>query len=77
MINTTTNKPPIKQSKENNIMAKTAKEYSEILRSVISMSVQEIFAESNYENSDYLRGYASGLLEAIDKINKSQFLVED
>lgn len=77
MINTTKNKPLIKQSKENNIMAKTAKEYSEILRSVISMSVQEIFAESNYENSDYLRGYTSGLLEAIDKINKSQFLVED
>ena len=75
MINTT--KKQTTNHKEDNIMAKTAKEYSEILRSVISMSVQEIFAESNYENSDYLQGYASGLLEAIDKINKSQFLVED
>ncbi len=58
-------------------MARTAKEYSEILRSVITMSVQEIFANPNYETNDYLQGYASGLLEAIDKINKSQFLVED
>lgn len=54
----------------------SAKEYSEILRSVIGMAIKEIFSDPNYENSDYLQGQVVGLYTALDKIDKSQFLIE-
>lgn len=57
-------------------MAKTSKEYSEILRSVLAMTIKEIFDNPRYEESDYLQGQVAGLYTAIDKIDKSQFMTE-
>lgn len=58
-------------------MARTAKEYSEILKAVLTMQIQAIFENPKYEESDYLQGQVVGLYTALDKINASQFLTED
>ncbi len=58
-------------------MAKTAKEYSEILKAVITMQIQNIFENPRYEESDYLQGQVTGLYITLDKIKASQFLIED
>lgn len=58
-------------------MARTAREYSEILKAVITIQIQEIFERPNYENSDYLQGQVTGLYITLDKIKDSEFLLED
>jgi len=57
-------------------MAKTSKEYSEILESVLRIQIGCIRSNPNYEDSDYLQGQEVGLLTAIDKIKASKFLTE-
>lgn len=57
-------------------MAKTSKEYAEILESVLRMQIDYIRSNPNYEDSDYLQGQEVGLLTAIDKIKASNFLTE-
>ena len=58
-------------------MAKTSKEYAEILKSVLKMQISYITENPNYEMSDYLQGQEKGLLIALDKIEASRFLTED
>ena len=58
-------------------MAKTSKEYAEILKSVLKMQIGYITENPNYEMSDYLQGQEKGLLIALDKIEASRFLTED
>lgn len=57
-------------------MAKTSKEYAEILESVLRVQIDYIRLNPNYEDSDYLQGQEVGLLTAIDKIKASKFLTE-
>ena len=58
-------------------MARTAKEYAEILKSVLKMQISYITENPNYETSDYLQGQEQGLLIALEKIETSSFLTED
>lgn len=58
-------------------MAKTAKEYAEILKAVIEMQIKFIQQDSRYEYSENLHGQEIGLTIALDKIEASQFLIED
>ena len=58
-------------------MAKTAKEYAEILKAVIEMQIKYIQQDSRYEYSENLQGQEIGLTIALDKIEASQFLIED
>ena len=58
-------------------MARTAKEYAEILKSVIKIQIGYITENPNYEYSDYLQGQEQGLMTALDKIEASSFLLED
>ena len=58
-------------------MAKTAKEYAEILKSVLRMQINYITENPNYEMSDDLQGQERGLLIALEKIEDSNFLLED
>ena len=58
------------------MMAKTSKEYAEILESVLRIQIGYIRSNPNYEDSDYLQGQEVGLLTAIDKIKASNFLTE-
>ena len=57
-------------------MAKTAKEYSEILKACLQMQIRRITEGPDYECSDFLQGQEMGLLIAIDKIEKAQFLTD-
>ena len=57
-------------------MARTAKEYAEILKSVLKMQISYITENPNYEMSDK-QGQEQGLLIAIEKIEASNFLTED
>lgn len=57
-------------------MAKTSKEYAEILESVLRIQIGYIRSNPNYEDDDYLQGQEVGLLTAIDKIKASKFLTE-
>lgn len=54
-------------------MARTAKEYAEILKSVLQMQISYITENPNYETSDYLQGQEQGLLIALEKIEASSF----
>lgn len=58
-------------------MAKTVKEYAEILKSVLRMQINYITENPNYEMSDDLQGQERGLLIALEKIEDSNFLLED
>jgi len=58
-------------------MARTAKEYAEILKSVLKMQISYITENPNYETSDHLQGQEQGLLIALEKIEASSFLTED
>lgn len=58
-------------------MAKTAKEYAEILKAVIEMQIKFIQQDSRYEYGENLQGQKIGLTIALDKIEASQFLIED
>lgn len=58
-------------------MAKTSKEYAEILKAVIQMQISYITSNPKYDDSDYLQGQEVGLMIALDKINASKFLTED
>ena len=58
-------------------MARTAKEYAEILKSVLKMQISYITENPNYEMSDNLQGQEQGLLIALEKIEASSFLTED
>ena len=58
-------------------MTKTAKEYAEILKAVIEMQIKYIQQDSRYEYSENLQGQEIGLTIALDKIEASQFLMED
>ena len=58
-------------------MTRTAKEYAEILKSVIKMQIGYITENPNYDESDYLQGQEQGLMIALDKIEASSFLLEE
>ena len=58
-------------------MAKTAKEYAEILTAVIEMQIKFIQEDSKYEYDEGLQGQEIGLTIALDKIEASKFLLED
>ena len=55
---------------------KNAKEYSEILKSVLEMQLCYIRENPNYDDSEYLQGQEVGLMIALDKIEKSEFLIK-
>ena len=58
-------------------MEKTAKEYAEILKSVIKIQIDYITENPEYETSDYLQCQETGLMIALEKIADSSFLLED
>ena len=58
-------------------MAKTAKEYAEILTAVLIMQIGYIQENPRYDDSEYLQGQEEGLRIALEKIEASQFLIED
>lgn len=51
-------------------MNKTVKEYHETVTNLLADQIMELFNNPNYYESDYLRGQATSLLIALDKINK-------
>ena len=51
-------------------MNETVKEYHETVRNLLADQIMELFSNPNYYESDYLRGQATSLLIALDKINK-------
>ena len=53
------------------------KEYSEVIKSVITLEIKETFDKNNYYDSEYWQGYVAGLYMVLDKINKSSFLFEE
>ena len=53
------------------------KEYSEVIKSVITLEINETFDKDNYYDSEYWQGYVSGLYTILDKINKSTFLFDE
>lgn len=61
-------------------MAKTAKEYAEILKALFQMEISELedeMEEVEEEERYFARGMINGYKAALNKINKSKFLVED
>ena len=61
-------------------MAKTAKEYAEILKTLFQMEISELedeMEEVEEEERYFTRGMINGYKAALDKINASEFLVED
>lgn len=48
----------------------TVKEYHETVSNLLADQIMELFNNPNYYESDYLRGQATSLLIALDKINK-------
>lgn len=58
-------------------MAKTAKEYAEILKAVLKMQIGYIQENPRYDDSKYLQGQKEGLRIALEKIEASNFLMED
>ena len=58
-------------------MAKTAKEYAEILKAVLKMQIGYIQENPRYDGNEYLQGQEEGLRIALEKIDASQFLMED
>lgn len=58
-------------------MAKTAKEYAEILKAVLKMQIGYIQENPRYYDSEYLQGQEEGLRIALEKIEASNFLMED
>lgn len=58
-------------------MAKTSKEYAQILKAVLQMQIEMIRQNPRYWDDDYLQGQAFGLEIAIDKIKAAEFLTED
>lgn len=58
-------------------MAITAKEYSEILESVLKYQLHFITEDPRYEESEYLQGQEAGLRIALEKIEASKFLTEE
>jgi len=58
-------------------MAKTAKEYAEILKAVLKMQIGYIQENPRYDDSEYLQGQEEGLRIALEKIEASNFLMED
>ena len=57
-------------------MARTAKEYAEILKSVIKMQIGYITENPNYGESECLQGQEIGLMIALEKIEASEFLTK-
>ena len=58
-------------------MARTAKEYSEILENVLKLQIHYITEDPRYDDSEYLQGQEAGLMIALEKIAASKFLTED
>ena len=58
-------------------MKKTAKEYSEILKAILASEIQDIYNNPKYGENEYLQGQVVGLYTALNKIDTSQFLIED
>jgi len=58
-------------------MAITLKEYAETLKAVIKMQISYLEEDSRYDNNECLQGQAIGLKIALEKINDSQFLIND
>ena len=61
-------------------MAKTSKEYSEILKTLLQIEISELGKELEKEEEEeqyFTRGQIMGLEMAIGKIDSSKFLVED
>ena len=61
-------------------MAKTAKEYAEILKTLFQMEISELedeMEEVEEEERYFTRGIINGYKGALDKINTTKFLVED
>ena len=56
---------------------RTAKEYAEIIKSVLKIQINYITENPRYEESDYLQGQEVGLMIALEKIDASKFLYED
>ena len=55
----------------------SAKEYAEVLKSVIKMQIHYIVNDDNYESNRYLEGQEIGLRIALQKIKESEFLFEE
>lgn len=61
-------------------MAKTAKEYAEILKTLFQIEISELedeMEEVEEEERYFTRGMINGYKAALDKISASKFLVED
>ena len=56
---------------------KTAKEYSEVLKSIIKLQIEYIYKEDDFDFNERLQGQVEGLQIALTKIEQSSFLTED
>ena len=56
---------------------KTAKEYSEVLKSIIKLQIEYIYKEDDFPFNERLQGQVEGLQIALTKIEQSSFLTED
>ena len=54
----------------------SAKEYAEVLKSVLKVQIKYITDHPDYERSSYLEGQEIGLRIALQKIKESEFLFE-
>lgn len=54
----------------------SAKEYAEVLKSVLKMQIKYITDHLDYEGNRYLEGQEIGLRIALQKIKESEFLFE-
>ena len=56
---------------------KTAKEYSEVLKSILKLQIEYIYKEDDFDFNERLQGQVEGLQIALTKIEQSSFLTED